>query len=84
MREMTEEQVYAKLDERTKAKYDKFDEDAGKCIMGLDKVGEKANALVDLRKYADQSELNQLLQALRFLVVSVFVVKIYYRTCTQK
>ena len=69
MREMTEQQVYTELDNRTKTKFDKFDDMAGKCIQGLDKVSEKANVLIDIAQFANNSELNNILQALKFFKV---------------
>jgi len=34
MREMSEEQVYSELENRTKTKFEAFDDMAGKCVMG--------------------------------------------------
>ena len=69
MREITEEKVYADLEERTKDKFEKFDEWTGKSIQGLEKLTEKANCLLELKKYGDNSELNDILNALTFFKV---------------
>lgn len=66
MREMTEESVYQELDDRTKAKFEVFDEHCRKCLTGLDKVSEKANVLAGIEKYANESDLTAILQAVKF------------------
>jgi len=66
MREMREEQVYEELDNRTKDKFDRFDEHCRKCLSGFDKVSEKAQILNEIQKYANESDLNQVLQAVKF------------------
>merc|ERR1711862_103194 len=66
MREMREESVYEELDNRTKAKFDTFDEHCRKCLTGFDKVSEKSDVLNEIKKYADESDLNNVLQAVKF------------------
>jgi hypothetical protein len=41
-------------------------------IQGLDKLAEKANNLLELKKYGDNSELNDVLNALVFFKVNFF------------
>ena len=69
MREMREEQVYEELDNRTKDKFDRFDEHCRMCLDGFDKVSEKAQVLNEIQKYANESDLNQVLQAVKFYKV---------------
>jgi hypothetical protein len=66
MREMKEESVYEELDNRTKDKFGRFDEHCRKCLTGFDKVSEKATVLNEIQKYANESDLNQVLQAVKF------------------
>ena len=73
MREMTEESVYQELDDRTKAKFEVFDEHCRKCLTGLDKVSEKANVLAGIEKYANESDLTAILQAVTFYKVIFYL-----------
>lgn len=72
MREMREEDVYQELDNRTKAKFEAFDDHCRKCLSGLEKLSEKSNVLADIQKYANESELSAILQAVKFYKVPLF------------
>ena len=72
MHEMTENDVYAELDRRTKEKFDRFDENCRKCIMGLDKVAEKAKPLSGIKEYENKNDMTEILQAITFHKVTFF------------
>jgi hypothetical protein len=77
MREIPESKVYSDLDDRTKDKFERFDDMTGKSIQGLDKLAEKANNLLELKKFGDNSELNDILNALVFFVVNFFSLMVF-------
>ena len=74
---MTENDVYAELDQRTSEKFDKFDENCRKCIQGLDRVSEKASTVSDIKQFEGKSDMTEIIQAIKFY--KVIFNHIFYR-----